>query len=574
MVSVGGMFDGGVVEQVIVRAIFDNEGYKTGVKETIKVNQKLSSEIQKQSTHIKNADGEWEELSHTLKRNTKNADALRKKLENINKHMAKMRAAKFAKMHQRISDMGSSDIVRDSKGQMIEGTRITKMTPALNQFTKRIVSSETQIKKLKNGMEEHLTTFKNYRGGVVKTTKAIKRQQSQFQMWALSFLFAGMQIKRTAEMITRASVGTFMKITQGQTEAGRSIIGLAANFKFLQFQIGEAIGKALKPLMPMLVGIIRWIADFTSKHPKLVAGFIGFIFVAGTALFIIGQLVMFISALGSAEFVAGLHKIAGGFKAMAIWTGKTLIPILALVALFATVAALGLSIGFMWKNITKAFKIRFQQIKLWGENVWGSLMHLFKQAGLSFQGFVLLAKYWMIKFGEGVGNFLLKPINKIIDAVNGMIDKVKGWNELLPEKFQLDWINDLTKFSKVELDFTENLSDVENKMLEVQNKKLDAAEKYADNVFSWEMRRQNLQAQLALNRESAGNNLEKGWSQVIGGLTGGISNASSAIQGAVSNENTDIRQNVNVDNLTIEYNGEQGSLGDTLMSLQDLNRMT
>lgn len=177
---------------------------------------------------------------------------------------------------------------------------------------KGLNTTTTQVKKLGNGMENVTKVTKNASGQFVNMTKQTRKSQEQFSMWALSFIFAGMQIKMVAQQIARSTTATFLKIEQGQTDAGRSLIGLAANFKFLQFQIGQAIGTALKPLMPILTSIIRSVAQFVAQNPGKTFAAIAAAFTLGTGMFLGGQMVLFADAL-----VALIDKGGGLTKVMA-----------------------------------------------------------------------------------------------------------------------------------------------------------------------------------------------------------------------------------------------------------------
>ncbi len=101
---------------------------------------------------------------------------------------------------------------------------------------------------MKKGTRKVVTTAQDMGKGVQRVTKQLasngaiisrtfQKQRQEFSAWALSFIFAGMQIQRTAQSIAATSVDTYLKMTRGQTEASQALIGLQANFKFLQFQM-------------------------------------------------------------------------------------------------------------------------------------------------------------------------------------------------------------------------------------------------------------------------------------------------------------------------------------------------
>lgn len=311
MVSVGGQLFGGNVESIIVKAVFDDSGMKTGSKRIVNTVKNLSNHTKQTSTFVNDAGNKWTKLTQKIVKDTKAIRARNQQLKEAVKIAEKEVALAKRRKHGVISSMPESHIVQDSKGRLTAGSRFTTFASGLDEFQKRIKGSQTEIRNIGRGLQEVTTRFTNFDGKVIKTTKKIEQQRSVFQMWALSFLFAGMQIKRTAEMITKSSIDTFMKISQGQTESGRAITGLAANFKFLKFEIGNAIGTALIPLMPILTNIVKSVAAFVQQHPEATFAAIARAFILGTGLFLGGQMVMF------ANGVFELVKNVGGLETVA-----------------------------------------------------------------------------------------------------------------------------------------------------------------------------------------------------------------------------------------------------------------
>lgn len=207
---------------------------------------------------------------------------------------------------------------------------------------KGVQQTTQQVKKLKNGMEEVTTATKNANGTFVSMNKTIRKQQEQFSMWALSFMFAGMQIKMVSQQIMRSTTTTFLQMEQGQTDAGKSLIGLAANFKFLQFQIGEAIGKAIAPLMPFLTKMIRGFAEFVQQNPGKTFAAIGSAFVLGSGMFLGSQMVLFADSLTT--LVAKGGGLQGILSSLAIFANPILL---------ATVTALAGLSGLSWKAFSE-----------------------------------------------------------------------------------------------------------------------------------------------------------------------------------------------------------------------------
>lgn len=276
------------------------------------------------------------------------------------------------------------------------------------------------VKKLSNGMQEVTVRTRGANGKIKSFTKTIEKQREEFQMWALSFVFAGMQIKAVSEQITRASVGTFLKISEGNTEAGRSIIGLAAHFKFLQFEIGNAIGMALKPLMPILTTLIRGVAQFVQQHPELTFAAIASAFVLGTGMFLGGQMVLFANAAVTlVNQLGGLQGVQASLAGMKSSVSK-----------LAGYAAGGILITLGIQDITEGVSEGdFNQLITGGlETLSGGLFLAGKtKAGVAaLIGTIAFKIVTDSTFRESAANFL-SQISRLVYAVGaGLVSWVKS----------------------------------------------------------------------------------------------------------------------------------------------------
>jgi len=163
-----------------------------------------------------------------------------------------------------------------------------------------------------------------------------KRMQTfarNFKFHYLSVLFFGMAIQRTFEGIARTGVGSFMKMTEGATESGRAILSLSAGFEYLKFTVGDAIGTALQPLLPMILDIINKITDWINQNQELFGNFViamilvgGFLAALGTLVLgiqgVVGAIGGFISFLGGPLTLALLAIIALSYVLYKAWTGN------------------------------------------------------------------------------------------------------------------------------------------------------------------------------------------------------------------------------------------------------------
>ncbi len=146
-----------------------------------------------------------------------------------------------------------------------------------------------------------------------------KRMQTfarNFKFHYLSVLFFGMAIQRTFENIARTGVDSFMKMTEGATESGRAILSLSAGFEYLKFTIGDAIGTALQPLLPVILDIINKITDWINQNPELVGNLIMAGIAVGGLMMSLGVLVLGIQGVVGA--IGGFIGLLGGPLTLAI----------------------------------------------------------------------------------------------------------------------------------------------------------------------------------------------------------------------------------------------------------------
>lgn len=292
---------------------------------------------------------------------------------------------------------------------------------------RKIEKTVTSIKKLSNGMQEVQKRVIGSNGKLKSYTKTIEKQRSEFQAWALSFIFAGMQIKAVSEQITRASVGTFLKISEGNNDASRAIIGLAANFKFLQFEIGNAIGTALKPLMPILTMLIRGVAQFVEKHPELTFAAIAGAFTLGTGIFLGGQMVLFADAV--VDLVNKGGGIAGVLSPFSIFKNPW---VAAAIIAFASIA------GLSWKAFNEtpdawnAVKGAISEIgRVFTEDLVPAIENMIKTIfpdfELNWENIAWTAAWAFRIIADGI-KIIMQDLSALINGIAGVIKAFEALN--------------------------------------------------------------------------------------------------------------------------------------------------
>jgi archaellum component FlaC len=208
----------------------------------------------------------------------------------------------------------------DSKGVRLARNQLTDIGKSFGHLTDRAeafsklfpVISSYQIARLN-------TEFNSMESQVDKVTNSLGKQRKefkQFPMELLSIMFFGMLIQRTFTNIARVGVDTFMRVTEGTTEAGHAFNVLNAGVQTLKFAIGEALGTVLMEILPTLLEFITKIIDWVGQNKKLVGWLIIAGIVLGTLMFLIGTI-----GLGINGIIAAFEKL-GGIK-ISQWIAKS-----------------------------------------------------------------------------------------------------------------------------------------------------------------------------------------------------------------------------------------------------------
>jgi hypothetical protein len=225
------------------------------------------------------------------------------------------------------------------------GKSMTK--EGIAEFTKNFDQTKKQFGELssasiRNG-EIALTGFKQVGGGMVQVMSGtvnglgnltnevgvrFERMRQQFNYAYLSFLFFGMAMQRTAQTVMKTTTRAFMDVARSGSVAGDALIGLNAEFAYLKFSVGQAIGEALAPLLPIITSIVRGFSSFVREHPEETFFAIASVLAIGGAMSMMGQVGLFLQGLGqfktSAEWKAltgpggGLEKVKQGLGGMVI----------------------------------------------------------------------------------------------------------------------------------------------------------------------------------------------------------------------------------------------------------------
>ena len=130
-------------------------------------------------------------------------------------------------------------------------------------------------KKLKK-TDDNLKAKSNILDGVTR----------RFNMNTLSFIFGGMMLERFASKSLGAFATSYFKVTEYQTELGKTVMGVQANFEFLKYSIFNALNQndMIIGLINGFGSIIEKVSEFINLNPEtsaLIVGFMGFAWVLG-----------------------------------------------------------------------------------------------------------------------------------------------------------------------------------------------------------------------------------------------------------------------------------------------------
>lgn len=253
-------------------------------------------------------------------------------------------------------------------------------------------------------------------GAAVSAEKAWARFQMKirrFPAYLLSIMFFGMALKRTFLGFLESAISTYMKITEGQTAAGKAMLRMQAAWEFFKFSIVEALTGLIEWFAALVVNIL----DFLSMHPELMKFIGGFI----TLLGIIGAIITPVAALGLG--LKGLETAFAGLMIVpkifsAIGAAATFLManpiILAIVAIIAAIVLLYLA----WTN--NWFGIRDKLTAVWNvlASVFGAVVD------------------WLRNVITGALKFLQNIWNTIWGAIGPYAVAIWNW---MKDMWQITW---------------------------------------------------------------------------------------------------------------------------------------
>lgn len=360
---------------------------------------------------------------------------------------------------------------------VVDDSQLKKLKKATVQWAD---GSRTQLKKVNDMSKQNMKRLNEVQNEIKQYNQEIEKsfmkQQRTMLQFGLSIMFAGMAIKRVFDSITKSSVNTFMKISEGATPAGQAITALSAGFEYLRFTVGNAIAQALLPFLPTILSIIDSIGDWIDRNPQLAGQLVILGVVLGTIMLIVGQGILLFTGIkalfGATGITAGI--LSGGLLTLATTLGILLIAVAILWNLWRD------NFGNMQtytSNIIDDIALMFGSLGVFLNGVFTGDV---EKMGVSFinvlatMGDAVIQLTGMVfgflgRLGEEVGKQLVEKTANAIGWIADLIsifDKdaanaLRNWNEQVRE----DALTNVAQKSKNELDgMAQSFTDFHNRI--------------------------------------------------------------------------------------------------------------
>jgi len=179
--------------------------------------------------------------------------------------------------------------------------KLNQQVAAIKQLEKAGIKTGNSMQQVEGKFKKMGTTVKKFNTSIAPA----------FRAELLSFMFAGMALKRLFGSIAKAATSSFKMIMESADITGTAIQKLGIHWEFLKFIIGDVINRFLTPLMPIIAQIINWLAKWISQHPKLTALIILGGLALGAFLVVASQFLLFLNALSIWRLSKDFNKFFG-----------------------------------------------------------------------------------------------------------------------------------------------------------------------------------------------------------------------------------------------------------------------
>jgi len=299
------------------------------------------------------------------------------------------------------------------------------------------------VKTVEYGLIKTRGQLDQFRKGVFKLGATLQRSTTIFSGWAMSVMFMGMALSRMFSRILKGAVSTFTKIMESSGSFGSSIQQLAVHWEYLKFVIGSAINRFLEPLMPRIIKIINALSEWIQKHPKLAANIIIWGLIIGTAIMVLGMLVLGLKGTVQGLIVFGegiiwlipwIKKLTLGlwgvgkailkwvlppFKDLFVWLTTTFIG-KGVLGLIAAILYLGFKWNWQWKAMLANAAVWGLKLTKWITKIAAGLVGVFDLAWAGIKDGLAIALNWVMKKFADMMNWLIRKLPKKARAFFGV----------------------------------------------------------------------------------------------------------------------------------------------------------
>lgn len=297
---------------------------------------------------------------------------------------------------------GANQVKKDMD---VLGTKTRTLQHWSGKLNRNMVDLERGLKMQGLAVNKAGRVYSTYTGQIQKTSTAMKKASLMtrgFKMELLSVMFFGMLLQRVFMGLMRTGVEAMMKITEGQTQAGQTVLQLSAAFQFLKFTVGEAIGTALTPFIDTIVGVIDAISNWIEQNPELFTTLLMVGAAVGTLMFAFGTLGLGIDGVVTTVGKLKWSKIAGGINTVRNALSPLMIKIMIIIA---AVVLLWQAWEHNWFNIRQTTGTIVKGIA-------NAFFYLVEAGQILYSGMVMV---W-----NGIVSSIQWAANGIIDIINAI----------------------------------------------------------------------------------------------------------------------------------------------------------
>lgn len=196
-------------------------------------------------------------------------------------------------------------------------------------------------------------------GKVMNVGKAMAKSKQiakAFKFEWLGIMFAGMALTRVFKTLFRTTYETFKKAGGLITKQGQQVLALSAHWELLKYSIFNAIITALEPLIPVMIKVISFMADWVNRWPRLTAAIIIGGLVIGTLALIVGQLMLAFNALKALELASIFRSLAAALIKNPVLMIAIVVAAILLIAYFRSLAKIAKEHPKIWEKIKEAWE--------------------------------------------------------------------------------------------------------------------------------------------------------------------------------------------------------------------------